>query len=70
MTNFRFYDEPMKSDLERIYAEYTPGSLGFAREVFSHCGYGMTVERIQKLSLQAKTAEEFHDLWENGPRAA
>lgn len=51
--------------LEEIYAEFVPGSRGFAQAVSSHCGFEMTLTEIMRLGSKAKTADEFQTTWEN-----
>ncbi len=51
--------------LSQIYAEFTPGSLGFAIAVRTHCGFGMSLKEIKRLGAAAKSWEDFKDQWEN-----
>ena len=51
--------------IAEIYAEYTPGSDGFAIAVRDHCGFDMSREEIKRLGAVANSAEEFEDQWKN-----
>lgn len=51
--------------LTEIYAEFTPGSTGFAQAVWSHCGFAISLDEIKRIGAAAQSAEEFQRIWEN-----
>lgn len=51
--------------LAQIYNDYTVGSAGFCAAVETHCGYNISREEIGRIAAQAKTDEEFQNIWEN-----
>jgi hypothetical protein len=51
--------------LKEIYQQFTPGSLGFAKAVETHCGFNTTIDETKRIAERAKTAEEFEAIWQN-----
>ena len=51
--------------INEIYADYTPGSQGFAIAVETHCGYNISRDEIKRIGSRAVTPDEFQKTWEN-----
>lgn len=69
------YDEPADADeadegdvdanLAAAYADFTPGSTGFAIAVETHCGFQASREEIKRIAERARNAAEFVKIWQN-----
>lgn len=49
----------MTNALNAIYDEFTPGSQGFCTEIESRCGYEISRDEIERISVRANTPDEF-----------
>lgn len=49
--------------LAEIYAQFTPGSTGFAKAVSSHCGFNTSDAETKRIGERAATAEQFESIW-------
>ena len=51
--------------LAEIYDAFTPGSLGFCKAVETYCGFGISLDEIERIANLAADAEDFQSIWEN-----
>lgn len=66
------YDALAEADADEVgdgiiaaYADFTPGSTGFAIAVETHCGFQASRDEIKRISERAGSAAEFVKIWQN-----
>jgi hypothetical protein len=59
------YNDKSPNSLQKAYATFRPGSVGFVTFVETHCGLEISRKEIRRIALATPTAEDFYNAWGN-----